>query len=85
MIARGSDVIVLPTEVLAQSIGGVYLPDTAQKPTYTGCAISAGPQSRIKEGETIVYSKYDLGRVWDEANHRQLSVVRGRNVYARLV
>jgi chaperonin GroES len=61
-------VLIKPLDALAKTKGGIILPDQAREKPSEGTIISIGPGKRgangelipprIKEGDTVIYSKY---------------------------
>lgn len=64
----GNKVLVLPSEKMDQSPGGIYLPDQVQKKPAEGVVVACGSGLRLDDGsraplevsvgEKVIYSKY---------------------------
>jgi len=61
-------VLIRPLDALAQTKGGIFLPDQAREKPSEGIIVSVGPGKRgqngevitprVSEGDTVIYSKY---------------------------
>jgi chaperonin GroES len=64
----GDKVVVKPTEATETTVGGIVLPDSAQKRPQEGKVVSVGPgrvlesgersPMSVKEGDVVIYAKY---------------------------
>ena len=84
-------IVVKPNEAETQTASGLVIPDTAKEKPQQGAVLAVGPGKRsdstgeliqldIKEGDTVLYSKYGGTEVTVDGD--ELLVLNARDVLA---
>jgi len=62
---NGPRIVVKVAELEEKTLGGIFLPDSAQKKPTSGDVVAVGKAKNfdltLKEGDTVLYSKFGLG------------------------
>jgi chaperonin GroES len=84
-------IVVRPNEAEERTVSGIVIPDTAKEKPQQGSVLAVGPGKRseqtgqvipvdVKEGDTVVYSKYGGTEITVEGE--DLLILSSRDVLA---
>ena len=85
-------VVIRPSEQEGVTVGGIFLPDTAQERPQQGEVVATGPgrvlsngkriDMELKPGDTVIYSKYAGTEI--EVENEELLVMGANDILAIL-
>eukprot|EP00205_Picochlorum_sp_RCC944_P006507 CAMPEP_0182617920 /NCGR_PEP_ID=MMETSP1330-20130603/43836_1 /TAXON_ID=464278 /ORGANISM="Picochlorum sp., Strain RCC944" /LENGTH=224 /DNA_ID=CAMNT_0024838083 /DNA_START=39 /DNA_END=710 /DNA_ORIENTATION=- len=80
---NGPRIVVKVAELQAKTLGGILLPDSSQKKPTSGDVIAVGKGKNysltLKEGDTVLYSKFGLGVVDIEMKGQEYAILFERD------
>jgi len=69
----GNRILVKPDTDAAETVGGIYLPDSAKEKPQQGKVVAIGPDvENVKKGDTVLIPKYGGSDVTIEGTDHQL-------------